>query len=67
MNRTLAHHYRHFRAHQLKTWHKDSNSGGSAWPGEHALSAYMSARSHLAFMKRMEAYCAPKKRRAKKR
>ncbi len=58
----LVHHYRHFRAHQLKTWDRADNSGGGAWPGEHANAALRSARAHLNFVKRMEGYCAPKKR-----
>ncbi len=68
MNRALAHHYKHFRAHQLATWHPDSNSGGSAWPGEHAANALQSARRHVNFMERMKEYTKPtRKRRAKKR
>lgn len=67
MNAAVLHHYRYFRAHQLRTWDRRDNSGGGAWPGEHASCAFQSARAHLNFMKRMEAYCAPKKRRAKKR
>ncbi len=67
MNTALAHYYRRFRAHQLATWDRDGNSGGGASPGEHASAAYCSARAHLNFMERMKVYCAPKKRRAKKR
>lgn len=63
MDNAVLHHYRHFRRHQLATWHKDSNSGGGAWPGEHAAAALRSARMHLNFMKRMERYTAPAKRR----
>ena len=67
MNAAIAHYYRRTRAHQMATWDRADNSGGGAWPGEHASAALQSARAHLNFMKRMEAYCAPKKRLAKKR
>ena len=62
----LEHWYRHFRAHQMATWHRESNSGGSAWPGCHAEAALRGARMHLNFAKRMEKYTKPsrKKRRA---
>jgi hypothetical protein len=65
MNTATLHYYKHFRAHQLKTWDRESNSGGGAWPGNHASAALKSARAHLNFMKRMEAYCAPSKRSRK--
>jgi hypothetical protein len=68
MNTATAHHYRRFRAHQMATWSRDSNSGGSAWPGSHAIAAYNSARSHLHFMERMKEYTKPTpKRRGRNR
>ncbi len=63
----IVHHYRHFRAHQWATWDRDGNSGGGAWPGEHASCAYWDARRHLHFMKRLEEYLRPKKKRRAKR
>jgi hypothetical protein len=67
MDRAIAHYFRRTRTHQQATWDKANNSGGGAWPGEHAAAALQSARAHKHFMERMEKYCAPKKRRAKKR
>lgn len=66
MNTAVAHYYRQTRAHQWKHWDRSDNSGGGAWPGEHARAALLSARAHVNFMKRMEVYCAPKKRRTRK-
>lgn len=63
MDTAVLHYYRRFRAHQMATWHRDSNSGGGAWPGEHAAAAYQSARAHMNFMKRMERYTKPTRRK----
>jgi len=67
MNKTLLHYYRQKRAWQRKlmndgramsTTYADSKkvklSYASAPYGEHAVSALMSARSHMHFMRRIE-------------
>jgi hypothetical protein len=59
MNANLLHHYRRFRQHQAE------HDGGGAWPGEHALCAYRSARSHIHFLERLSADVASSKRRSK--
>ena len=64
VSNAVKHHFKRFRAHQMKV----ANSGGgmlTIFPsgrtettfasspfGEHALSALMSARRHIAFMER---------------
>jgi len=58
MDENLLHHYRRFRQHQ------SDHGGGGAWPGEHALTAYKSARAHVFFMQRLGADLAESKRRS---
>ncbi|RWL22523.1 MAG: hypothetical protein EOR63_32310 [Mesorhizobium sp.] len=68
MNGKVKHHYLQFRAHQRKV---SSDGGGmltrypsgrteksyaSAPYGEHALSAFISAKRHIAFLERMREY-----------
>lgn len=77
MNAAVKHHYRHFRAHQQKVW---ADGGGmlttyptgrtevsyaSAPYGEHALSAWTSARRHAHFMADLGKRVADSKKRSK--
>ena len=65
MNHALRHHYRRIRRHQLDTYGNSGlhingvdqrqHTGGSASYGEHALSAYNAAVSHISFVKRLKA------------
>lgn len=64
VNRAIKHHYKRFRAHQLETygnsnlWVDGRNvrqfTGGSAPYGEHAISAYLSAKRHIHFMENLK-------------
>lgn len=58
MKHELLHYYRKFRQHQSET------DGGGAWPGEHAIAAYLSAKSHIHFLKRLGDDCKEHKRRS---
>jgi hypothetical protein len=66
MTPAIAHHYKRTRAHQMATWDRYNNSGGSAWPGEHAIAAYNSARAHIYFLQRLKEMTKPKKRKGSK-
>jgi hypothetical protein len=59
MNANLLHYYRQHRQHQAE------NDGGGAWPGEHALCAYQSARRYMHFIKTLDADLAASKKRSK--
>ncbi len=65
MQASVLHHYKKFRTHQLATWDRSDNSGGGAWPGEHAAVALRSARAHVHFLKRLKGYCQPSRKRGK--
>lgn len=64
MNRTVKHHYRRFRQHQLDTYGNSrlyingvdqrQFTGGGAFYGHHAIAAYASARQHIHFMQHYE-------------
>ncbi|MCP4127316.1 MAG: hypothetical protein GY753_09670 [Gammaproteobacteria bacterium] len=69
MNKTLQHHFRAERKHQMDIANDGGGSlevfpngrtelsFGSAPFGEHALSAFVSAKGQIAFMKRWEKEC----------
>jgi hypothetical protein len=65
MNKAVEHHYKRFRAHQMSVW-SDGGGGLTFYPsgrtelsfggapyGEHALSAYLSAKAHINFLARL--------------
>jgi hypothetical protein len=77
MRNDILHYYRQTRAHQMSMWAtgggtitrypggKTELSYGSAPYGEHAVSAYQSARSHIHFMKTLKADMAAHKKRSR--
>jgi len=77
MNTATLHYYRQFRAHQhavamdgsgsltVYPSGRTETSYGSAPYGEHALSAYLSAKCHIAFRQRLAADVADHKKRSR--
>lgn len=74
MDQRVLFYYRKARQHQLETYGnsglyvdgRDQRqfTGGGAWYGEHALSAYQTARSQISFIDRLSADLKESRRRS---
>jgi hypothetical protein len=78
IRKDVLHHYKYFRAHQMSVYHggggtltrhqdsgKVERSYGSAPYGEHAISAYWSARNQIRFRKDLKDSVISSKKRSK--